>query len=110
MLVSGAIALAPATTRVSQTQLQLADVYYIYFFFFFFFFLPANMALPTPVDRPLSHINKKGRPVSQCPHCRGLRKARTSHAKCECGEKPHSKAECPLNGTAADGQSEYALP
>ncbi|EGD83744.2 hypothetical protein H112_07425 [Trichophyton rubrum D6] len=55
-------------------------------------------------DRPLSHINKKGRPVSQCPHCRGLRKARTSHAKCECGEKPHSKAECPLNGTAADGQ------
>ncbi|EEQ27608.1 transcriptional activator haa1 [Microsporum canis] len=54
-------------------------------------------------DRPLSHINKKGRPVSQCPHCRGLRKARTCHAKCECGEKPHSKSECPLNGST-DGQ------
>ncbi|KAK2745125.1 hypothetical protein FQN57_004032 [Myotisia sp. PD_48] len=45
-------------------------------------------------DRPLSHINKKGRPVSQCPHCRGLRKARATHSKCECGEKPHNKADC----------------
>lgn len=45
-------------------------------------------------DRPLTHINKKGRPVSQCPHCRGLRKARASHVKCDCGEKPHSKQEC----------------
>ncbi|KAL9604691.1 MAG: hypothetical protein Q9219_000411 [cf. Caloplaca sp. 3 TL-2023] len=45
-------------------------------------------------DRPLTHINKKGRPVSQCPHCRGLRKARASHVKCECGEKPHGKEEC----------------
>ncbi|KAL1969970.1 hypothetical protein VTN77DRAFT_6375 [Rasamsonia byssochlamydoides] len=38
-------------------------------------------------DRPLTHINKKGRPVSQCPHCRGLRKSRTTHVKCECGDK-----------------------
>ena len=46
------------------------------------------------IDRPLTHINKKGRPVSQCPHCRGLRKARASHVKCDCGEKPHTKEEC----------------
>ena len=39
----------------------------------------------------MTHINKKGRPVSQCPHCRGLRRARASHVKCECGEKPHTK-------------------
>ncbi|MCJ1375927.1 hypothetical protein MMC20_007165 [Loxospora ochrophaea] len=45
-------------------------------------------------DRPLTHINKKGRPVSQCPHCRGLRKSRSSHVKCECGEKPHHKGDC----------------
>ncbi len=45
-------------------------------------------------DRQLTHINKKGRPVSQCPHCRGLRKARASHVQCECGSKPHSKDEC----------------
>jgi hypothetical protein len=41
----------------------------------------------TVLERPLTHINKKGRPVSQCPHCRGLRKARASHVKCECGSK-----------------------
>ena len=45
-------------------------------------------------DRQLTHINKKGRPVSQCPHCRGLRKARASHVQCDCGSKPHSKDEC----------------
>ncbi|KAL9038597.1 MAG: hypothetical protein Q9214_005213 [Letrouitia sp. 1 TL-2023] len=50
-------------------------------------------------DRPLIHINKKGRPVSQCPHCRGLRKARASHVKCECGEKPHAKEECTDRGS-----------
>ncbi|KAI0009163.1 hypothetical protein F4779DRAFT_627965 [Xylariaceae sp. FL0662B] len=38
-------------------------------------------------DRPLQHINKKGRPVSQCQHCRAMRKSRSSHAKCDCGEK-----------------------
>lgn len=37
-------------------------------------------------DRPLTHINKKGRPVSQCPHCRGLRKSRTTHVRCGCGD------------------------
>ena len=45
-------------------------------------------------DRPLTHINKKGRPVSQCPHCRGLRRSRTSHVKCDCGDKPHIKENC----------------
>lgn len=39
------------------------------------------------LDRPLTHVNKKGRPVSQCPHCRGLRKSRTTHVRCECGDK-----------------------
>ncbi|KZF21050.1 hypothetical protein L228DRAFT_165399 [Xylona heveae TC161] len=42
-------------------------------------------------DRPLTHINKKGRPVSQCQHCRGLRKSRSAHVKCDCSEKPHTK-------------------
>ncbi|KAI9756209.1 MAG: hypothetical protein M4579_003949 [Chaenotheca gracillima] len=35
------------------------------------------------------HINKKGRPVSQCQHCRGLRKSRSAHVKCDCGDKGH---------------------
>ncbi|KAJ5899488.1 Copper fist DNA-binding [Penicillium taxi] len=53
-------------------------------------------------DRPLTHINKKGRPVSQCTHCRGLRKSRTTHVKCECGEKK-KKSDSP------DGHADNAL-
>lgn len=45
-------------------------------------------------DRPLSHINKKGRPVSQCAHCRTFRKSRSAHVKCDCGEKSHAKGTC----------------
>ncbi|TLS28804.1 hypothetical protein PpBr36_01846 [Pyricularia pennisetigena] len=43
-------------------------------------------------ERPLQHINKKGRPVSQCQHCRSMRKSRASHVKCDCGEKTHKCA------------------
>ena len=46
------------------------------------------------LDRPLVHVNKKGRPVSQCQHCRGLRKARSQHVHCECQQKGHSKDDC----------------
>ncbi|KAJ9607157.1 hypothetical protein H2200_008229 [Cladophialophora chaetospira] len=46
-------------------------------------------------DRLLVHVNKKGRPVSQCQHCRGLRKSRSQHVKCECQDKAHSKENCP---------------
>ena len=49
----------------------------------------------TCTDRPLVHVNKKGRPVSQCQHCRGLRKSRSQHVKCECHDKSHSKENCP---------------
>jgi len=46
-------------------------------------------------DRPLQHINKKGRPVSQCTHCRTLRKSRSAHVRCDCGsEKAHTKGAC----------------
>lgn len=46
-------------------------------------------------DRPLQHINKKGRPVSQCTHCRTLRKSRSAHVRCDCGgEKAHNKGAC----------------
>ncbi|KIM94458.1 hypothetical protein OIDMADRAFT_136366, partial [Oidiodendron maius Zn] len=40
-------------------------------------------------DRPLLHINKKGRPAIQCPHCRPLCKTHRTHDRCSCdGEKP----------------------
>ncbi|CEL12000.1 hypothetical protein ASPCAL15094 [Aspergillus calidoustus] len=35
--------------------------------------------------RPLTLIKKKGRPVSQCLHCRTLRESRSAHVKCGCG-------------------------
>ncbi|KAF2452791.1 copper fist DNA binding domain-containing protein, partial [Lineolata rhizophorae] len=36
------------------------------------------------IDRELRHINPKGRPVKQCEHCRGARKSKSHHAKCDC--------------------------
>ena len=57
-------------------------------------------------DRQLTHINKKGRPVSQCTHCRGLRKARAAHVQCECGAKPHSKDGCNDNEGLSEFQTE----
>ncbi len=40
-----------------------------------------------PLDRPLQHIKAKGRPVSQCNHCRSERKNRSAHVKCQCGKR-----------------------
>ncbi|KAF7306384.1 Copper-fist domain-containing protein [Mycena indigotica] len=38
-------------------------------------------------DRPLFEIQKKGRPVSQCPKCRELRQSRRVHSKCQCPQQ-----------------------
>ncbi|KAK7205574.1 copper fist DNA binding domain-containing protein [Myxozyma melibiosi] len=39
-------------------------------------------------DRPLTMIKPKGRPVSQCPHCREARRNHALHTKCDCpGDK-----------------------
>ncbi|KAH7021049.1 uncharacterized protein B0I36DRAFT_367498 [Microdochium trichocladiopsis] len=57
-------------------------------------------------DRPLQHINKKGRPVSQCQHCRSMRKSRSSHVKCDCGEKTH---KCIHLQQTMDGHKEAVL-
>lgn len=48
----------------------------------------------THTDRELFFVPKKGRPVTQCPHCRAERKKRSSHVKCDCGDKSHSKEKC----------------
>lgn len=37
-------------------------------------------------DRPLFEIQKKGRPITQCTHCRELRKTKQVHVKCLCGD------------------------
>ncbi|KIJ33546.1 hypothetical protein M422DRAFT_147299, partial [Sphaerobolus stellatus SS14] len=35
-------------------------------------------------ERTLYEIKKKGRPITQCEHCRALRKTRQVHVKCTC--------------------------
>ncbi|KAA1099900.1 hypothetical protein PGT21_024198 [Puccinia graminis f. sp. tritici] len=39
-------------------------------------------------DRTLVEIGKKGRPPTQCAHCRELRKTSRVHSKCMCGDRP----------------------
>ncbi|KAI9297686.1 copper-fist-domain-containing protein [Neoconidiobolus thromboides FSU 785] len=38
-------------------------------------------------DRPQIEIRKKGRPITQCAHCRELRKTKKLHIKCICAER-----------------------
>lgn len=49
-------------------------------------------------ERPLRHVMKKGRPVSQCTHCRVLRKSRSAHVKCVCAEHGIITKEGKANG------------
>ncbi|KAK2460766.1 hypothetical protein APHAL10511_007236 [Amanita phalloides] len=51
-------------------------------------------------DRPLYEIKKKGRPVTQCEHCRELRKTKQVHVKCICEMKADnsSLSQPPANG------------
>ena len=48
-------------------------------------------------DRELYLVPKKGRPVTQCQHCRQERKKRSAHVSCDCGQtekQHHSKEKC----------------
>lgn len=46
-------------------------------------------------DRPLFEIKKKGRPVTQCEHCRELRKTKQVHVKCSCGAQDQAPTTLP---------------
>ncbi|KAF9586053.1 hypothetical protein BGW38_010113 [Lunasporangiospora selenospora] len=43
-------------------------------------------------ERPLHEIKKKGRPATQCQHCKELRKAKQVHVKCICGREDATSA------------------
>ncbi|KAL0256668.1 transcriptional activator haa1 [Diplodia seriata] len=61
----------------------------------------------THSDRPLKHINPKGRPVKQCEHCQKARKTKSHHARCDCGtKKDKAKAEKAAAAAAAASASE----
>ncbi|UNI13710.1 transcriptional activator haa1 [Purpureocillium takamizusanense] len=49
-------------------------------------------------DRPLQLIKKKGRPVSQCNHCRSMRQSRSAHVKCECAKRAREGRVDTANG------------
>ncbi|KAH9927545.1 hypothetical protein B0H21DRAFT_763171 [Amylocystis lapponica] len=55
-------------------------------------------------DRPLFEIKKKGRPVTQCEHCRELRKTKQVHVKCMCGLKDDGE------GASVSGQGGVKAP
>lgn len=44
-------------------------------------------------DRPLFEIKRKGRPVTQCEHCRELRKTKQVHVKCICESREDDAGE-----------------
>ncbi|GAA5975146.1 hypothetical protein JCM11641_004365 [Rhodosporidiobolus odoratus] len=58
-------------------------------------------------DRPLQEIKKKGRPTSQCTHCRELRKTKSVHGKCECAAK--GKEDSPAPRLLPNGLSDAML-
>lgn len=66
-------------------------------------------------DRPLFEIKKKGRPVTQCEHCRELRKTKQVHVKCSCESKAYnnsqpSSSSAPTNKGTKPGFESAAFP
>lgn len=47
----------------------------------------------THTDKPLTMIKPKGRPASQCPHCREQRKLKNTHSSCSCGKMGKSPGQ-----------------
>ncbi|KAK6439016.1 hypothetical protein LTR95_004781 [Oleoguttula sp. CCFEE 5521] len=64
----------------------------------------------THTDRELVLVPKKGRPTTQCQHCRQERKRRSAHVKCDCGEadKPHHPKEKCIHLREAEEQASKA--
>ncbi|KAF9952272.1 hypothetical protein BGZ72_006410 [Mortierella alpina] len=50
-------------------------------------------------ERPLHEIKKKGRPSTQCMHCKELRKAKQVHVRCICGREEGSPISSGLKRT-----------
>lgn len=47
----------------------------------------------THTDKPLTMIKRKGRPASQCDHCREQRKAKNVHTQCDCSKRGKSPGQ-----------------
>ncbi|CAG8626433.1 8019_t:CDS:2, partial [Scutellospora calospora] len=53
-------------------------------------------------DRQLIEIKRKGRPITQCDHCRELRKTHKIHVKCNCNERASEVIQESSNTTLND--------
>lgn len=51
----------------------------------------------THTDQPLTMIKPKGRPASQCQHCRDQRKNKSLHISCACSKKAGHSVSCAKN-------------
>ncbi|KII91514.1 hypothetical protein PLICRDRAFT_510885 [Plicaturopsis crispa FD-325 SS-3] len=60
------------------------------------------------IDRPLFEIKKKGRPVTQCEHCRELRKTKQIHVRCICGSTQDTPK--PENAGAVSKKFQSGVP
>ncbi|KAI0705648.1 hypothetical protein C8Q76DRAFT_175176 [Earliella scabrosa] len=58
-------------------------------------------------DRSLFEIKKKGRPVTQCEHCRELRKTRQIHVKCVCESKDSGEGTSFEGGTKLPARAAF---
>ncbi|KAF8604777.1 copper-fist-domain-containing protein [Ceratobasidium sp. AG-I] len=56
-------------------------------------------------ERALFEIKKKGRPVTQCDHCRELRKTKQVHVRCSCDSKPDQAPAAPKPAGIKKGTS-----
>lgn len=54
----------------------------------------------THTDQPLTMIKPKGRPATQCAHCREQRKMKNLHSNCTCGNKKKHAALCGCHKTS----------
>lgn len=61
-------------------------------------------------DRPLLPIKRKGRPTTQCDHCRELRRTRRVHVKCVCGLKQESRGPSRPGKTSPESLLPVILP
>ncbi|ORY81290.1 copper fist DNA binding domain-domain-containing protein [Leucosporidium creatinivorum] len=60
----------------------------------------------THTDRPLVEIKKKGRPVSQCPDCREMRKTKSIHGRCDCAARKNQGESLALSLAAPSVRAE----
>ncbi|KAF9984033.1 hypothetical protein BGZ75_004393 [Mortierella antarctica] len=60
-------------------------------------------------ERPLHEIKKKGRPSTQCMHCKELRKAKQVHVRCICGREEGSIMSSGLKRTKSLSHEGHAV-